>query len=89
MDIDPSDYANEDDLALAYIKAGVPLRQATQQAMKHFMEAEDASSAPVFTAVSRTLSAGKPLVDSNGNPIDLDENGEQILSAGCPRQYTM
>lgn len=55
--IDPSDYANEDDLALAYVKAGIPLRQATVKAMQHFAEAEDAS-APTFTAVSRTLSTG-------------------------------
>jgi len=57
VNVDPSDYATEDDLALAYVKAGIPLRQATIKAMQHFADAEEAG-APTFTGVSRTLSAG-------------------------------
>jgi hypothetical protein len=62
--IDPSDYANEDDLALAYVKSGLPLRQATVKALKYFMEAE-ASSTPTFTAVSRSLSASAGAGDAD------------------------
>ena len=54
LSVDPSEFSNEDDLALAYIKAGMPLRMATQKAMEHFSNAE---GAPAFMAVSRSMTS--------------------------------
>jgi hypothetical protein len=35
-EVDPSQYANEDDLCMAYVKAGMPIRAAAQMAVSHF-----------------------------------------------------
>ena len=56
--VNPADFDNEDELCLAYVKSGMPLRAAAQAAMKHFSAEDnsDGAGAPTFTSVSRTLS---------------------------------
>jgi hypothetical protein len=56
--VNPADFDTEDDLAMAYVKAGVPLRTATQLALTHFAdEGHEESAAVSFQAVSRSLSS--------------------------------
>ena len=65
-ELDFSTFKTEDELCLALVKSGVPLRSAAQQAFKHFEDrekgvVEDGSAAeaegsmPMFTATSRQL----------------------------------
>ena len=63
-ELDFSSFKTEDDLVLALVKSGVPMRQACQQAMDHFesrdkMSGDDASATlaemPTFTATSRQM----------------------------------
>jgi len=36
VEVDPSQYTTEDDLCMAYVKAGIPIRVAAQMAVAHF-----------------------------------------------------
>lgn len=36
QEVDPTQYSTEDDLCMAYVKAGVPIRMAAQMAVAHF-----------------------------------------------------
>jgi hypothetical protein len=71
-ELDFSAFKTEDELVLALVKSGVPMRQACQQAMDHFESreksvAEDASATlaemPTFTATSRAGGAGAGSAD--------------------------
>lgn len=67
-ELDFSTFKTEDELCLALVKSGVPLRHAAQQAYSHFadrekQEQEDASAIlngemPTFTATSRQMGSG-------------------------------
>jgi hypothetical protein len=60
--VKPEDFDNEDDLCMAYVKAGVPLRSAAQLALKHFegrgSDDTDGAAMPAFQAVSGCGGAG-------------------------------
>jgi hypothetical protein len=70
LTVDPADFSNEDDLALAYVKAGMPLRMATQKAMEHFSSAE---AAPSFRSLSRAMSVAGGGAGAGGATESDDE----------------
>lgn len=61
-EVNPAQYKTEDDLCLAYVKSGMPLREAARAAMDYFeKKGEDGTDGSIFTGTPNFTAAGRAM----------------------------
>lgn len=71
VEVDPSQYATEDELCVAYVKAGMPIRAAAQMAVAHFSSQVDAAAAAAGAGEDATEGDADDLLTSNADGLKL------------------